>query len=297
MSLLDNRSFGIDLSAWQTNVDYTKAVADGVTFAIIRAGYGRNINQKDKMFDAHFDGFKHLGIPCGAYQYSYASSVDGAVAEAEACIEWLKGKDLRLPVFYDLEDSSVAAAGKETITQMALAWCSMLNMAGFSAGVYANKYWYDTFIDAKTIANAGYAVWCASWGTIQPDLPGLAIWQFGGETNKIRSNQIAGIGICDQNYLIDESILTGKAEENPEQSGAIPQTKGITTLELPVLKPGASGYFVALLQFVLKMKGFNPGNIDGDFGKNTQTALNRFKATKALTADGVCDAVTWGQLI
>ncbi|WP_407399583.1 GH25 family lysozyme [Treponema sp.] len=264
--------FGIDISAWQTGVDYSKAVGDGVSFAILRAGYGRNqASGKDKMFDAHYAEFKHLGIPLGAYQYSYASSVEAAAAEAEACVAWLKGKDLQLPVFYDLEDPSVAVAGKETITQMALAWCSILNMAGYSAGVYANQYWFDTYIDAKTIANAGYALWCASWGTKQPDLPGLAMWQFGGETNKIRSNQVAGIGICDQNYLIDESILAG------DKSNPVLQETGVTKPDKDVAKITLSFSESIRIQAMLcDHQLLSKDDVDGIVGKKSADALSKF---------------------
>ena len=41
---------GIDVSKWQGTIDWSK-VKDQVDFAIIRAGYGRNVSQKDTKFE------------------------------------------------------------------------------------------------------------------------------------------------------------------------------------------------------------------------------------------------------
>lgn len=308
MSLSDDRSFGIDLSAWQTNVDYTKAVADGVTFAIIRAGYGRNRNQKDKLFDTHYAGFRNLGIPVGAYQYAYATDVDGAVAEAEACIEWLKGKDYQLPIFYDLEEPSISASGKEEITEMAIAWCSMMNMVGYEAGVYANKYWMDTYIDVNAIAKAGFHVWCASWGTVQPDVAGLTVWQFGGETNKIRSNKVNGIGVCDQDYLVAD-LLNGStnttAQEPPSNASELPissdkpEGSNLCTVNIKRLAKGDKGIQVKVMQTALIYYGFDVGKsgADGDFGAETEKGLKRMQSSIGHDATGICDQETWQALL
>lgn len=214
--------FGIDISGWQTGVNYSKAVNEGgVQFAILRAGYGRQLNQKDKMFEEHYAGMSALGIPVGAYQYSYASDIDGAKAEAAAMIEWLKGKAFALPVFYDLEDAQVAKAGKATITEMALTWCAMLEAEGYKAGVYANRSWFNDYIDVDRVADQ-YEIWCAQWSSKQPTLPNLGVWQFGGETNLIRNTNVAGFtGAVDQNYLIKETLLKSVSEDHKTSSEEI----------------------------------------------------------------------------
>lgn len=53
---------GIDLSTWQKNVDYSKLKEQGIEFAIIRCGYGKNRNQKDSEFEKHYQGLKNAGI-------------------------------------------------------------------------------------------------------------------------------------------------------------------------------------------------------------------------------------------
>ena len=49
-------SFGIDVSKHQGVIDWKKVKADGVEFAILRAGYGREISQKDMQFENNYKG-------------------------------------------------------------------------------------------------------------------------------------------------------------------------------------------------------------------------------------------------
>ena len=58
---------GIDVSAYQRNVDYNKLKQSGIKYVIIRAGYGRYINQKDNMFESHYAAAKAAGLDVGAY--------------------------------------------------------------------------------------------------------------------------------------------------------------------------------------------------------------------------------------
>ena len=211
--------FGVDISTYQSGVDYAAAVNKGkVEFAILRAGYGRESYQKDDQFEEHYNGFRKYGIPMGAYQYSYAKDVAGAKAEAAVMLEWLRGKEFQLPIFYDMEESSVAALGKGRCTEMALAWCEAIEAAGYRAGVYANTNWWLNYLDLESIGDE-YVIWCAQWSTSRPTISGVDIWQFGGDTNYIRSSKLDGFrGAVDQNYLLNESILSSKAPAKQEKT-------------------------------------------------------------------------------
>jgi LysM repeat protein len=54
-----------------------------------------------------------------------------------------------------------------------------------------------------------------------------------------------------------------------------------------VLRRGAVGYDVAVLQFLLRRAGYRPGRLDGRFGPRTRLVLRRFQRRAHLTADGV----------
>ena len=64
------RSKGIDVSEHQGHIDWAKVAKDGVQFAVIRAGYGRELSQKDDYFEQNYTAAKKAGIQVGAYWYS-----------------------------------------------------------------------------------------------------------------------------------------------------------------------------------------------------------------------------------
>lgn len=63
-----------------------------------------------------------------------------------------------------------------------------------------------------------------------------------------------------------------------------------------LLKSGMMGDFVKKVQNQLKVKGVNPGTIDGKFGKNTKNAVIQFQKTLGLKPDGVVGKNTYDQL-
>ena len=70
----------------------------------------------------------------GVYHYSYVSSLENAVLEAKNCLKFINGKKFDLPVFYDLEESSIIKLGRDTITKCAIAFCEEIQKAGLDVG-------------------------------------------------------------------------------------------------------------------------------------------------------------------
>lgn len=150
---------GIDVSKHQGFIDWSQVDAD---FCIIRAGYGRELSQKDTRFEENYRGCKTFGIPCGAYWYSYADSVADAHREAAACIQVLKGKQFEFPIYFDVEENAQAKLGKSVCTSIVQAFCSDLEAAGYFVGVYANTNWFKNVIDHEYLANK-YTIWLADY--------------------------------------------------------------------------------------------------------------------------------------
>lgn len=76
---------GMDVSKFQGEIDWEKAKAAGIDFAIIRCGFGgewdgqeENWAQDDPQWRRNADECTRLGIPFGAYLYSYATTVEEA---------------------------------------------------------------------------------------------------------------------------------------------------------------------------------------------------------------------------
>lgn len=64
----------------------------------------------------------------------------------------------------------------------------------------------------------------------------------------------------------------------------------------PTVKKGYSGHPVRQLEARLERYGFNPGKVDGKFGKQTARAVRRFQRAFGLKADGVAGKKTWRML-
>ena len=60
--------------------------------------------------------------------------------------------------------------------------------------------------------------------------------------------------------------------------------------------PGASSYYVRLLQTCLSAIAYDVGGIDGIYGPNTEYAIVQFQKDQKLTADGIAGENTWRRL-
>ena len=192
---------GIDISVWQDNINYDKLKEQGIEFAIIRCGYGKNKSQKDKMFEKHYEGLKNAGIKIGVYHYSYMTSLEGAEAEANMCLEFINGKQIDLPVFYDLEENRTANLGKDVVTEGAIRFTNIIKSKGYDVGVYANLNWFTSYVNPYKLIENGIKIWLAQWNSkITADFD-VDFWQY---TSK---GEISGIaGNVDLDYEIKENI-------------------------------------------------------------------------------------------
>lgn len=152
---------GIDVSKYQGDIDWQKVKADGVQFAVIRAGYGRELSQKDPYFEKNYAAAKSVGLQVGAYWYSYADSIEDAKTEARTFLEAVKGKSFDLPIYYDVEENAQAQKGKEFVTSCILAFTDLVKQAGCNPGVYANTNWLTNYIDRDKLGDM--SIWKADY--------------------------------------------------------------------------------------------------------------------------------------
>lgn len=206
---------GIDVSKYQGQIDWTAVRADGVEFAMVRAGYGMYAHQKDPYFDQNVQGAQAAGVQVGAYHYSYAQSVEDARREAELFLSWLAPYSLDYPVAFDIEDGSQEGLSSETLTQIVEAFCGAVEAAGYYTMVYANKYWLQHKLIYDRIKR--WDIWLAHYAAVTDYDREHGIWQCSSR------EQIAGIsGNCDLDWsyrdypaLIREQGLNGCAPEQP----------------------------------------------------------------------------------
>ena len=188
------RKFGIDISRWQRGMDLAQAKAEGVEFVILR---GANSCDKDSCFDAFYAQAQALGMDVGCYQYSLATTVAEAKQEAAYLIDnVLAGRQFAYPIYMDCEDAAQKALGKAAMDAIVAAWCEALEAAGYFAGVYTNGDFYRNYCSGAALSQR-YTWWYAAW--CKEEITDYPMHQFGGETNLVRSNTVAG-RVCDQNY-------------------------------------------------------------------------------------------------
>ena len=171
---------GIDLSEWQTGLDYTR-IAKEIDFAILREGYRQ---KKDKMFLTHLNAFRALQVPIPAiYHFIYATDTGKAREEAKTCIENLEaaglGKDTM--IFADLEYHSIDTAADaginlsvKDVNGIVTAFVQTVKDAGYKPGIYSNHDFLKRYFYAATLE--GLPLWLAQYSGTEPTRPCL-FWQ------------------------------------------------------------------------------------------------------------------------
>lgn len=153
---------GIDVSKWQgSKIDWAKVKAAGIDYAILRAGYGSYISQKDPTFERNYAECKRLGIPVGVYWYVYAKTLDGIKQEVKTLLEAIKGKQFEYPIYLDIENEAQASMTKAALTQMIETGCTALEQAGYFAGVYTYTS-FASYMDYAGFAKK-YTMWLADY--------------------------------------------------------------------------------------------------------------------------------------
>ena len=218
-------NFGIDVSEHKGKIDWEKAKKE-VSFAILRLGWiGNKENHTlDTQFERNYNECKKQGIPVGVYVYNYCNSENTAKSGADWVIKQLKGKSLELPIYLDMEEGSIASLGKDKLTNICIAFNTEIENAGYWAGVYANKNWYDNYLDKDKIKSK-YTTWIAHYTEGTDKYKGeYDMWQ---NTSK---GKISGIsGNVDNDYMYRDLLAEiGNKSETKETKKEV---KG-STLEL-----------------------------------------------------------------
>ena len=168
---------GVDVSEWQGNIDWSHVKTDGVKFAIIRAGIGHRV---DDQFANNYAGCKSNSVPVGAYWYSKATTVAEAKQEAQDFLSALKGKTFEYPVYMDLEESEQFALGKAKCSELADAFLTVLEQAGYYAGLYCSTSYLNSHVSESV--RKRYTIWCADYRGSCGYTGDYGIWQPGTGT-------------------------------------------------------------------------------------------------------------------
>ena len=169
---------GIDVSAWQDEIDFEKVKKSGCEFVIIRIGVNPDIDRDlsiDSFYKTNIKKAKKAGLKVGVYVYTTAINEKKAKEHAKWVVKTLDKEKLDFPVAFDFENWSDFTSYKIStydITNSFLVFKNYLKKNGYDAMLYSslnylNKVWmykdtYDVwlahYID-KTTYTGKYILW------------------------------------------------------------------------------------------------------------------------------------------
>jgi len=214
-------TFGIDVSRWQSTIDWAQVASDGVRYAIIRVSNGTSA--LDQEFVANWTNARDAGILRGSYQY-FRPGQD-PIAQAEHFVSALReqGDVGELPPVIDVEETddeppAVVRAGVRAWIDYVQAELNVRPM------IYSGRYFWGPNVCGGDLSVcesfAEYPLWHPQYGTNPVDPPQNAdsrscpnisdtwarwdFWQYGSQ------GRIEGIGEGRTN--VDMNVFNGDYE-------------------------------------------------------------------------------------
>lgn len=191
---------GIDVSYWQSNVDWPRVAEDGVKFAFIRVSDG--LNHVDTKFERNWAGARDQGILRGAYQF-FRSNQD-PIAQANLLIEkvgQLEAGDLPPVIDVESRDGQSAATIRRKVGQ----WLDHVEAAlGVRPIVYTGPYFWRDQVSGADFDD--HPLWIAHYGTSCPYVPPTwTSWTFHQHSSSGRVRGISG--------NVDMNVFNGTLNE------------------------------------------------------------------------------------
>ncbi|MCQ2551351.1 MAG: glycoside hydrolase family 25 protein [Clostridia bacterium] len=155
---------GIDVSAYQGDINWEKVDVD---FVMVRAGYrgaDNGIIHLDSKFYQNMDGAKEQGIKTGVYFFSTAVNVREAKEEAKTAVSLASGYD-PMYIAFDMEQvhagDRTQGLTREQNTRNALAFCKVVKKAGFKPIIYGNINYFKNQVILSEVDK--YPIWLADY--------------------------------------------------------------------------------------------------------------------------------------
>ena len=288
MSALDRKqekkAGGIDVSAHNGAVDWKKVKASGVDFAVIRAGYGNTISQKDERFDENMKNALEAGLGVGIYWFSYAINPEDARKEAAVCKEVLqkwKGK-FAYPVFYDFEYATETYAKEQGVTfsnsgrtDVILTFLEEMKR-DYTAGYYSNPDYLTYKLEYSRLK--GWPLWLAQYKA-EPE------WQCVLQQSS-STGRISGIsGNVDTDVAYTEYALPKPEKpetgEKPETAKQYTIRAGDTLWDIAQKEKTTVGAILALNPEIKDASRIYPGQVIRLPGKTSVSQAKKTVTVKA----------------
>lgn len=133
---------GIDVSSYQGKIDWNKAKAAGVEFAILKVI--RKDLSPDKQFEANWNNCLEADIPIqSVYNYTYATNKAKSAYDANKVLEIL-GADRHPRVILDIEDKSLPTG--RVMADIINVYGDVITAGGCQFGIYTGMNYYDSYL-------------------------------------------------------------------------------------------------------------------------------------------------------
>lgn len=201
---------GIDVSAWQGEINFTRVKDAGIEAVYIRAGEGANIT--DRYFERNYENAKAAGLKYGFYHYVTARTVSEAEEQADFFAALIRSKPYDMKAAMDFENLSGLTA--DEAVAIAKAYLERLEQrSGHTPAVYSDAY------DARTVWRSNltkYPLWVADYGVREPgSIGGWSSWSGFQYSDK---GAVSGIsGHVDLDYFRDGLFLTDDEQTSTQQ--------------------------------------------------------------------------------
>ena len=246
----------IDVSEHQGTINW-EAVKGQIDGAIIRCGYGDDVaSQDDNQWARNAAECERLGIPYGAYLYSYCTNEAHLQSEIAHIKRLLSGRKLSFPFYIDIEDPglSFSTFKADYFIRMGQA----IEDAGYWFGVYANLNWFNNCIGGKLNR---FTKWCAAYGTnngqpqVRPNI-GEDIWQYSsaGSIQGISGN--VDVNLCYRDFV--KEIKGGSSTPStPKPTPAPAPTAETHTVKSGETLSGIAAKYGTTYQHLAQINGIN----------------------------------------
>ena len=189
-----------DISNHQGEVDFNAIKASGAYGVILKAGGSDGGFYKDWYFEQNYARALNAGLHIGAYYYvgKDCKSYEDGKADGKRFLKHIEGKVFDLPVYMDFEAPDTS--NKQGNTNAAIAFCEVLENAGYYVGIYGSDE--STFVDRLYKEQLRkYAWWVADYSNEPSHAVPFGMWQF---TSKAHVNGVQGD--VDKNYLYTDYV-------------------------------------------------------------------------------------------
>ena len=239
---------GIDISSYNKITNYSAIKSDGCDFAIIKI-IRKDLNV-DKAFVSNLQSLSNVGIKVsGCYNYSYATTVQKAITDAQKVVAIQKQYNTKLTVWMDVEDKSLMNL-RHGLIDIINAYKKVIADAGYYCGLYTGQSFYNSYIKpyVKDLNMTSREMWIARYYkgntvmTIKDTLDYTKLplnnihgWQY---SSKGKVNGISGNVDLDEIYVYTTTpikIVKGKVNAS---SGLKCRDKAITGNVLTVFANG-----------------------------------------------------------